>query len=98
MKAIHPGAVLRQVLMRACSPALTEADVARRTGLPEETIRLLLQEGLDITDSLAQHLAALPTTTAEYWRGLQHTYNVQVRNDRSLNGVASHSSPISWKN
>lgn len=94
MTVIHPGRVLREVYMNGPWPAWSVAEVAARTGLPASTIDLLLAERLAITQTLAVHLARIPTTTVSYWLGLQDQYETQRRQETgppSINGTPAAS-------
>lgn len=69
MRKIHPGEILRE------DYSLTAAQLAERTGLPQEMALALLQEQASITPEIAAALARGLGGDAQSWINLQAAHD-----------------------
>jgi antitoxin HigA-1 len=80
---IHPGEVLLEVYMKPATPPLTAKMLARTMRVPMALVTELLSGHQAVTPTIAFRLGVLCRTTAEYWLGLQRTYDAQMRRHAS---------------
>ncbi|HEY7533430.1 MAG TPA: HigA family addiction module antitoxin [Nitrospiraceae bacterium] len=82
MKPIHPGQVLLEVYMKPATPPLTVEMLSQTMRVPLSFVTGLISGRRAITAPTALQLGVICRTTAEYWLGLQRSYNVQRRKDK----------------
>jgi addiction module HigA family antidote len=70
----HPGEVLREEFLAPLK--LTGEELARRTGLPPETVGELVQGERGITPDAALRLARFLGTTPEFWLNAQLAWDL----------------------
>jgi addiction module HigA family antidote len=81
-KPIHPGEVLLEVYMKPATPPLTVEMLSQTMRVPLSFVTGLISGRRAITASTALRLGVICRTTAEYWLGLQRSYNAQRRTQR----------------
>lgn len=72
MPPIHPGGILREEFM--VPAALGPKYLADILGVSEQLIADVVEERCGVTPDLAQHLAGVLKTSADFWKRLQATY------------------------
>jgi antitoxin HigA-1 len=77
-KPIHPGEVLLEVYMKPATPPLTVEMLAQTLRVPMACVTELIGGRRAVTPSMALRLGVICRTTAEYWLGLQRTYEAQA--------------------
>ena len=77
-KPIHPGEVLFEVYMKPAAPPLTVEMLAKTLRVPVSFVTGLINGRRTITPSMAMRLGVICRTTAEYWLGLQRSYDAQA--------------------
>ena|SRR5712692_7500740 len=65
----HPGAVLRDEILPAAG--ITQAELARRIGVPGRVVRELCREERAVSADLAHRLSRLFNTSVDVWLNMQ---------------------------
>lgn len=68
-RPIHPGTVLRDDILPAAG--ITQAELARRIGVPDRVIRELCREKRAVSADLAHRLSRLFDTSVDVWLNMQ---------------------------
>jgi addiction module HigA family antidote len=76
----HPGDVLREDFLRPLG--LSQYAVAKAIGVPQIRISEIVNGKRAITPDTALRFARYFKTSAEFWMGMQTTYDLEVARDR----------------
>ena len=76
MRPVHPGEILREDYLVPMN--MTPSALARALGVSAPTVNDVVLERRGISADMALRLAAAFDTTANFWRGLQATYELRV--------------------
>ena len=76
----HPGEVLRQDFLKPL--ALTQYALAKAIGVPQIRISEIVNGKRAITPDTALRLSRYFATSAEFWMGMQTTYDLEMARDR----------------
>ena len=76
----HPGEVLREDFLRPLG--ISEYALAQALGVPEIRINELVHGERAITPDTALRLARYFGTSAEFWLGMQTTYDLELARER----------------
>lgn len=71
--AFHPGYYLEELLEES---RLTLEDFAKRLGITNEDLSLLISGEQSLSIDMASKLSCLIGTSAEYWLNLQHSFDI----------------------
>ena len=74
--AVPPGATLKETLR---VKSLSQAALARRTGLAEKTISQIISGKAPITYKTAEKLEMVLGVSASFWNAREHSYREQLR-------------------
>lgn len=76
----HPGDVLRDDFLKALG--LSQYALAKAIGVPQIRISEIVNGKRSITPDTALRLARYFKTSAEFWMGMQTTYDLETARDR----------------
>ena len=76
----HPGVVLREDFLRPLH--LSQYAVAKALGVPQIRISQIVNGKRAITSDTALRLARYFGTSAEFWMGMQATYDLEMARDQ----------------
>jgi addiction module HigA family antidote len=76
----HPGDVLREDFLKPLG--LSQYAVAKAIGVPQIRISEIVNGKRAITPDTALRLARYFKTSAEFWMGMQTTYDLETARDR----------------
>lgn len=77
---VHPGAVLREDFLKPLE--LSQYALARALGVSQMRISELVNEKRAVSPETALRLARCFGTSAEFWIGIQGTYDLETARDR----------------
>lgn len=77
---IHPGEHLAEELQEL---RMSAVELAQRLHVPASRVRSLLNGGRPITADTSLRLAQFFGTSAEFWLGLQHVYELRLAEQKS---------------
>jgi addiction module HigA family antidote len=77
---IHPGEVLREDFLKPLK--LSQYALARALGVPQIRVSEIVNGKRAITPDTALRLARYFGTSAEFWLGMQATYDLETARDR----------------
>lgn len=77
--AIHPGKVLAEELAKR---AMTQRELSRRLGRPERVVSEIVNGKRGVSIETALGLEAVLGTSADFWLGLQMTYDLALARRR----------------
>ena len=80
LKPLHPGEVLREEFLRPLD--LSPGRLAKALGVPRTRIERLANEQADLSADTALRRARYFGTSAEFWMGMQATYDLEKTRDR----------------
>ena len=69
--AFHPGCYVEEVIQ---DMKISQADFAKRLGIPERTLSLFIDGQIDVSYNLARRLSMVLGTSIRFWFNLQRTY------------------------
>lgn len=69
--AFHPGYYVEEVIQ---DMKISQADFAKRLGIPERTLSLFIDGQIDVSYNLARRLSMVLGTSIRFWFNLQRTY------------------------
>jgi addiction module HigA family antidote len=75
----HPGEVLREDFLKPLS--MSQYALAKALGVPQIRISNIVNGKRAITPNTALRLARYFRTTAEFWMGMQATYDLELARD-----------------
>src|SRR5258708_7362977 len=76
----HPGDVLREDFLKPL--ALSQYALAKAIGVPQIRISAIVNGKRAITPDTALRFARYFKTSAEFWMGMQTTYDLEIARDR----------------
>jgi addiction module HigA family antidote len=76
----HPGEVLREDFLKPL--ALSQYALAKAVGVPQIRISEIVNGKRAITPDTALRLARYFRTSAEFWMGMQATYDLEMARDQ----------------
>lgn len=76
----HPGEVLREEFLKAMG--LSQYALAKALGVPQIRVSEIVNGKRAVTPDTALRLARYFRTTAEFWMGMQATYDLETARDR----------------
>ena|SRR5947209_15131655 len=76
----HPGEVLREEFLKP--PGLSQYALAKAIAVPQIRISAIVNGKRAITPDTALRLARYFGTSAEFWMGMQATYDLEMARDR----------------
>jgi len=78
-----PGETILEMLKER---GMSQSELARRMGLPIETINEIIQGKREITSSMAQQLGYIFVTPASFWKNREKQYRLNKSNrEKALN-------------
>lgn len=77
----HPGDVLREDFLKPMR--LSQYALAKAIGVPQIRISAIVNGKRAITPDTALRLARYLNTSAEFWLGMQATYDLELARDKS---------------
>ena len=80
MRPIHPGEVLREEFLGPLG--MTAHALAQALRVPAPRVNDLVRERRGVTPDTALRLARYFGTTAEFWIGMQATYDLETARDK----------------
>ena len=87
----HPGDVLREDFMRPMD--LTQYALAKALGVTQVRIGEIVNGKRAISPDTALRLSRYFGTSAEFWMGMQATYDLELARDRSGAAIVEQVSP-----
>jgi len=81
----HPGEVLREDFLKPL--ALSQYALAKALGVPQMRISEIVNGKRAITPDTAMRLGPYFGTSAEFWVGMQGTYDLEVARDASAEKI-----------
>nr|CAX84000.1 Plasmid maintenance system antidote protein, XRE family [uncultured bacterium] len=76
----HPGEVLREDFLRPMG--LSQYALAKALGVPQIRVSEIVNGKRAVTPDTALRLARYFGTSAEFWTGMQATYDLEIARDR----------------
>jgi addiction module HigA family antidote len=76
----HPGVVLRKDFLKPLK--LSQYALAKAIGVPQIRVSEIINGKRAITPDTALRLARYFGTSAEFWMGMQATYDLEIARDR----------------
>jgi addiction module HigA family antidote len=76
----HPGEVLREDFLKPLE--LSQYALAKAIGVPQIRVSEIVNGKRAITPDTALRLARYFKTSAEFWMGMQTTYDLEIARDR----------------
>ncbi len=76
----HPGEVLREDFLK--SLGLSQYALAKALGVPQIRVSEIVNGKRAVTPDTALRLARYFGTTAEFWSGMQTTYDLEMARDK----------------
>ena len=76
----HPGEVLREDFLKPMG--LSQYALAKAIGVPQIRVSEIVNAKRAVTPDTALRLARYFKTTAEFWIGMQSTYDLETARDR----------------
>ena len=76
----HPGAVLREDFLRPLG--MSQYALAKAIGVPQIRVSAIVNGKRAITPDTALRLARYFRTSAEFWIGMQATYDLELARDQ----------------
>src|SRR5687767_3534022 len=76
----HPGDVLREDFLKPLG--LSQYALAKAIGVPQIRVSEIVNGKRAVTPDTALRLARFFRTTAEFWMGMQTTYDLETARDR----------------
>ena len=93
LRAIHPGEILREEFLVPL--ALTSHKLAMSLHVPATRINDVVREKRGITTDTAIRLARFFGTSAEFWLGLQSSYDLKMADEQGVGQkIAREVSPL----
>ena len=77
---IHPGEVLREDFLKPLG--LSQHALAKAIGVPQMRVSAIVNGRRAVTADTALRLARYFGTSAEFWLGMQATYDLEMARDR----------------
>lgn len=77
----HPGDVLREDFLKPMR--LSQYALAKAIGVPQIRVSAIVNGKRAVTPDTALRLARYFNTTAEFWLGMQATYDLELARDKS---------------
>ncbi len=87
----HPGDVLREDFLKPLG--LSQYALAKAIGVPQIRISAIVNGKRSITPDTALRLARFFRTTAEFWIGMQTTYDLETARDREGDKIEARIKP-----
>lgn len=87
----HPGEVLREDFLKEMG--LTQYALAKALGVPQIRISEIVNGKRAISPDTALRLARYFGTSAEFWLGMQATYDLEIARDRVGRQIDQQVSP-----
>ncbi|MEO5338453.1 MAG: HigA family addiction module antitoxin [Magnetospirillum sp. WYHS-4] len=87
----HPGEVLREDFLKPMN--LSQYALAKAIGVPQIRISEIVNGKRAVTPDTALRLARYFGTTAEFWIGMQATYDLETARDQLSAGIESQVHP-----
>lgn len=78
MRPVHPGEILLEEFMKPSNPVVNANMLAKALDVPANRITAIIKGQRGITGDTAVRLAAFFDTSAEFWIGLQKTYELRL--------------------
>ena len=88
---IHPGEVLREDFLKEMR--LTQYALAKALGVPQMRISEIVNGKRAISPDTALRLSRYFGTSAEFWLGMQATYDLEKARDRLGNQIVEQVNP-----
>ena len=88
---IHPGEVLREDFLKPLE--LSQYALAKALAVPQMRISEIVNRKRAITPDTALRLGRYFGTSAEFWVGMQATYDLEVARDSSAGKIESEIHP-----
>ena len=82
LRAIHPGEILREEFLVPL--ALTSHKLAMSLHVPATRINDVVREKRSVTTDTAIRLARFFGTSAEFWLGLQSSYDLKMADEQGV--------------
>ncbi len=76
----HPGDVLREDFLKPM--VMTQYALAQALGVPQIRISDIINRKRSVTPDTALRLARYFRTSAEFWLGMQATYDLEIARDK----------------
>jgi len=87
----HPGDVLREDFLKPLG--LTQYALAKAIGVPQIRVSEIVNGKRAVTPDTALRLARYFRTTAEFWMGMQTTYDLETARDQKGPKIESQIKP-----
>jgi antitoxin HigA-1 len=87
----HPGDVLREDFLKPMG--LSQYALAKAIGVPQVRVSAIVNGKRAISPDTALRLARYFMTSAEFWLGMQATYDLELARDRSGKKIDSEIRP-----
>ena len=87
----HPGDVLREDFLKPMK--LSQYALAKAIGVPQIRVSAVVNGKRAITPDTALRLARYFNTSAEFWMGMQATYDLELTRDRAGKKIDSEVRP-----
>ena len=88
---VHPGEVLREDFLRPLG--MSQYALAKALGVSQVRISEIVNGKRSISSESALRLSLYFGTTAEFWLGMQATYDLELTRDRSLEAISLEVKP-----
>jgi addiction module HigA family antidote len=80
LRNIHPGEVLEEEFLRPMG--ISAYRLAKETGIPQTRLSQIVKGRRRVTADTALRLSKYLGTTAQFWRGLQDDYDLELEHKR----------------
>lgn len=87
----HPGDVLREDFLKPMR--LSQYALAKAIGVPQIRVSAIVNGKRAVTPDTALRLARYFNTTAEFWLGMQATYDLELARDKSAKKINAEIRP-----
>lgn len=87
----HPGDVLREDFLKPMG--LSQYALAKAIGVPQIRVSAIVNGKRAVTPDTALRLARYFNTTAEFWLGMQATYDLELARDKSAKKINAEIRP-----
>lgn len=88
---VHPGEVLREDFLKPLG--MSQYALAKALGVSQVRISEIVNGKRSISPETALRLSLYFGTTAEFWTGMQATYDLELTRDRFYSAIAAEVKP-----